>query len=310
MRILTLLKNFCLRRWSSFDMKITSLISAIIFICIFRSTALALPRVNIPFSSWNFGTVNKGEVISHEFEIYNSGKSELVIGSVMAPCGCVASLLSSETILPGEMVKLAVKLDTAILRKEKVDKNITIYSNDVYKPKVLLNVSGTIKTAPSPKISIKNPFKNLGFFFQKQKKEFYLKITNDGNVPLILKDVFPESRLAYTIDDSFELKEGESREILFLFSPPAKNGSFSTLCTITSNDTERPEEYIKVEGYVANEKALMIYPDENGLLVINGLDMDIIIKSDKNAVEVRSMESFVLDETELNGIVISTEQLE
>lgn len=50
---------------------------------------------------FDFGEIEKGTPVHHEFSIYNSGDAPLLISSVKTSCGCTASDYTKEAIAPG-----------------------------------------------------------------------------------------------------------------------------------------------------------------------------------------------------------------
>jgi len=248
------------------------LVVLLAYILLYTSAAAASAKIKVPFASWNFGEIPKGKALSHDFEIYNAGKSVLAISNINTSCGCTAVVLISDSIAPGEMGTIHVKFDSSFIKAGKIEKYITIYSNALRKPRLRLTVSGVVVGLPVPKIRIKDQIKDLGMFFPKQSKTFNVTVGNDGKTPLHLKKltsqkyVSARSKLAKTI-----LKPGEKKQLPFTLAPPVKSGAFSMLFGIPSNDPVRPEEYVRLKGYVTEQKAVMIYQNNGDMLLVNGL---------------------------------------
>jgi Ca2+/Na+ antiporter len=53
------------------------------------------PRAVIPFTSFSFGDVYRGEIISQIFVIKNEGDADLQIGEFTAGCGCEVTLVET-----------------------------------------------------------------------------------------------------------------------------------------------------------------------------------------------------------------------
>lgn len=64
--------------------------------------APAVTTVEWSESLHDFGSVTKGEPVSHKFLVENTGDTPLKILDVKASCGCTATDYSSEPIAPGE----------------------------------------------------------------------------------------------------------------------------------------------------------------------------------------------------------------
>jgi|SRR5690554_5170397 len=51
---------------------------------------------------FDFGTINEGHVVEHEFKFTNSGQAPLIISNVQASCGCTTPDWTKTPIKPGE----------------------------------------------------------------------------------------------------------------------------------------------------------------------------------------------------------------
>lgn len=106
----------------------------------------------LPSSSYDFGTVEEGAVVEHEFEIINTGKMPLIINDVRGTCHCTAADWTKTPILPNEkgMIKLIFK---TIGKSGIVASSVNIYSNSFYKEEQAFVRGTVIKKEDSPKTS-------------------------------------------------------------------------------------------------------------------------------------------------------------
>ena len=51
---------------------------------------------------YDFGTIEEGQVIEHEFKFTNSGQAPLVISNIQASCGCTTPDWTKSPVKPGE----------------------------------------------------------------------------------------------------------------------------------------------------------------------------------------------------------------
>src|ERR1035437_3760294 len=51
---------------------------------------------------YNFGIINSGSIVSHQFIVLNKGNSDLVIFNVITTCGCTAASFETKPIKPGK----------------------------------------------------------------------------------------------------------------------------------------------------------------------------------------------------------------
>jgi len=108
-------------------------------------TAPLAARAYVPVSSYDFGDIYKGELISQVFVIRNEGDAELKIDSLTTGCGC-SVINSDRAILPGKEGKAELQVNTTG-QSGQINKNATLHTNDPEQPNILLNVSANILTS-------------------------------------------------------------------------------------------------------------------------------------------------------------------
>lgn len=97
-----------------------------------------VPQLYFSETQHDFGNVKEGQVVDYTFKFKNMGKGVLEVKNVSTSCGCTVALISSKKLDPGKEGTLRVELDTKN-REGKMNRNITIQSNDPKEPnKVLL----------------------------------------------------------------------------------------------------------------------------------------------------------------------------
>jgi hypothetical protein len=90
-------------------------------------------RLVAPEPVHEFGSVDQGAVVRHEFRFLNAGNDPLEIDEVTAPCGCTAAVLPESIIAPGEEGSIEVAFDTAGFRGRKA-KSVFVSTNDPVQP--------------------------------------------------------------------------------------------------------------------------------------------------------------------------------
>ncbi len=100
------------------------------------------PEIKFDKVTFDFGTVNEGDVIENSFEITNVGKSDLIIMNAKASCGCTIPTWPKDPIAPGETGKLDFKFNTSG-KTNKQSKTITLTTNTV-KGKETIKISGMV----------------------------------------------------------------------------------------------------------------------------------------------------------------------
>jgi len=69
--------------------------------------------MNFRDTVFDFGTIKEGEVVSHDFEFTNNGKSPLVISNASAACGCTVPDYPREPLEPGRSAIVKVRFHSA-----------------------------------------------------------------------------------------------------------------------------------------------------------------------------------------------------
>lgn len=60
----------------------------------------------------DFGEVEQGEIVSHNFSFENLGSEAILITNVVTQCGCTAPEYSKEQIAPGDTGEILIKFDS------------------------------------------------------------------------------------------------------------------------------------------------------------------------------------------------------
>ncbi|PVW13085.1 DUF1573 domain-containing protein [Marixanthomonas spongiae] len=91
------------------------------------ANASKFPVMKFEKTEYDFGTIDKGTHVEHEFKFTNTGDAPLVIVNATSSCGCTVPEYSKEAIAPGEQGQLLVKYDGS--GTNQVNKTVTIVAN-------------------------------------------------------------------------------------------------------------------------------------------------------------------------------------
>jgi hypothetical protein len=91
----------------------------------------------------DFGNIQQGRPVVHQFELINTGKDSISIASVVASCGCTTPTWSKLPIPPGGKTTISVGYNSAA--PGRFEKPITIFYGDEM---IELAVKGNVYTAP------------------------------------------------------------------------------------------------------------------------------------------------------------------
>lgn len=99
--------------------------------------------IRIDQPTFDFGKVDEGTQVVHEYEVKNAGNAPLKIQRLVSPCGCTAATTESDTIQPGTATKVRVSFNTSGFRGIS-EKNIQVYADDQDTPMSTLRLVGTV----------------------------------------------------------------------------------------------------------------------------------------------------------------------
>jgi len=101
------------------------------------------PVMAVTEKTWNFGEIKQGDVVKHQFEIKNSGKSKLIIRKVKASCGCTAIKPAKTILAPGETTMVAAEFNSRG-KSGRQTKTVTIVTNDPKRTSERLIITGNV----------------------------------------------------------------------------------------------------------------------------------------------------------------------
>ena len=96
----------------------------------------AKPAFNFPETSFDFGTIKSGDVVTHEFEFSNSGNADLVISEAKGSCGCTEPEYPKSPLKPDEKSKIKVTFNSNGMAGQ-LSKTVTLLANTIPNTKVL-----------------------------------------------------------------------------------------------------------------------------------------------------------------------------
>ncbi|MCB0640453.1 MAG: DUF1573 domain-containing protein [Phaeodactylibacter sp.] len=88
------------------------------------------PTTTVSFAEteFDFGTVDAGDIVSHEFSFTNTGSEPLIISNAKGSCGCTVPKWPKDPIAPGATGKILVEFNSKG-KKNKQNKKVTITAN-------------------------------------------------------------------------------------------------------------------------------------------------------------------------------------
>ncbi len=115
---------------------------------VFSAEELAMmPNITFEQTTYDAGTVIEGEKVDIVFGFSNTGKSDLVIESVKASCGCTASAPKDDVVAPGASSSIMASFDSRG-REGSQNKTITVRTNDPDQPTIILRLMVEVEKDP------------------------------------------------------------------------------------------------------------------------------------------------------------------
>lgn len=102
------------------------------------------PKIVFDETEYDFGTIMQGEKLTHVFVFTNEGKSDLVIASARADCGCTTATPPKAPIKPGEKGEIKVTFDSKG-KKGLEEKSVRVAAN-TYPTLTVLRLKANVKT--------------------------------------------------------------------------------------------------------------------------------------------------------------------
>jgi len=87
-----------------------------------------VPKIAFDELAFNFGKVNEGEIVEHDYTFTNSGKKDLIILDTKTSCGCTVPYYDKAPIAPGDEGTIKIKFDTDG-KSGGQEKKVTIFTN-------------------------------------------------------------------------------------------------------------------------------------------------------------------------------------
>jgi hypothetical protein len=96
------------------------------------------PTIQFETTDYRGGEIIQGQALNYSFKFTNTGKSDLIIGSAKASCGCTATAPKEKVIAPGKTSQIDIQFDSKGKMGEQ-HKTVTVKTNDPKNRTIVLN---------------------------------------------------------------------------------------------------------------------------------------------------------------------------
>ncbi len=104
-------------------------------------------RISFAEMEHQYGTIMKGADGNCEFTFTNEGNEPLILQNVKASCGCTTPSYTQKPVMPGQTGTIKVHYNTNSVGA--FSKTVTVTSNAVDNPRVVLRIKGNVKQDPA-----------------------------------------------------------------------------------------------------------------------------------------------------------------
>lgn len=107
------------------------------------------PLTSIAFaeSTFDFGTVTEGEIVSHTFSFTNTGSEPLIISDAKGSCGCTVPSKPTAPIAAGETGEITVQFNSQN-KKGQRNQKVTVTGN-TNPAQTFIYLTGTVEPDPN-----------------------------------------------------------------------------------------------------------------------------------------------------------------
>ena len=233
-----------------------------IFVCLFAfmnyTFAEKRPKVTFKEDVWDFGKVQQGKTLTHEFRFKNEGDATLVVQKVRTSCGCTAALVSEQEIAPGKEGRIKATFDSHSYAG-RVTKYIYFDSNDPDQASKQLTITADVEVPPQPRIEI-NPYNlEVGLCLEGEEIQGKIEVENKGELELQVDGSHRDAKFFMKGKPvTFPLKIASGKKVDLELKIPSQNrsGVLREYILIRSNDPVRSTLSVYLSGYLISRQQL------------------------------------------------------
>ena len=101
-----------------------------------------MPKVQMDEAIFDFGEMQQGESVTHDFVLKNIGDANLIISTAKGSCGCTVPEWPKEPIAKGEQATIKVTFNS-VGKSGKQNKRVTLVTNAIPNTKVI-TITGNV----------------------------------------------------------------------------------------------------------------------------------------------------------------------
>ncbi|MEM8584985.1 MAG: DUF1573 domain-containing protein [Bacteroidota bacterium] len=236
-----------------------------------------LASIDFVQETYDFGEIEEGEIVTHEFEFINRGSRPLVISDARGSCGCTVPTWSQEPVEPGKRGSIVVQFNSTGKRGERNQK-VTITANTdpeqtfIFLRGLVNSIDAEVSSDQNYQLVAKNEKPITSIEFEEEQFDFgeipegevvthVFAFTNTGEEPLIITDARGSCGCTVPSKPTAPIMPGETASITVQFNSRGKRGDRNQKVTITSN-TDPAQTFVYLKGYVVPQSESDTYDFE------------------------------------------------
>jgi hypothetical protein len=211
------------------------------------------PRIVFADPVFDFGRVESGKIVNHDFAFTNVGDQVLIIRDVRPACGCTTvTNWTSKPVPPGKSDSIPILFNTGGMAGP-IGKFLKVISNDPTQPEFVVRFNATIwkPIDAVPQIAVFN----FGPDFQTNQTRI-IRIVSNIEEPVTLSE--PVCTNSSFRGELKTVREGKEFELYVTVLPPLGPGSLTVPITLKTSSPKMQQ--VTVTAYATVAPALTVTP--------------------------------------------------
>jgi len=203
-------------------------------------------------SAFDYGSMNQGEELKHDFVIHNKGHELLVLEEIILTCGCTVVMPDTKEIPPGGSGRLTVVFRSGSF-SGPVERLVGIRSNDPVRPSVAIRVRANVR----PVFIVEPPVIAAGDVERGRECMREAVITDAHGKPFRVKALavsHPDlkAELLPAGDQSTAVPGGANpvHRLRLTLNPKRNTGPFDFSVTVQTDRADAPQPVVLINGFV------------------------------------------------------------
>ena len=218
------------------------------------------PKASSQQVEFDFGTVEQGKIVTHNFTLMNNGGDILKISDVHASCGCTAAKPDKNELAPGESINIKVEFNSTG-KMGKQEKWIYVKTNDPNNKELKFKLTGNVLEVSEVKDSsiasqlyFSETQHDFGTVKEGRVVDYTFKFKNTGKGVLEVKDVSTSCGCTVALISSKKLEPGKEGTLRVELDTKNREGKINRNITIQSNDPKEPNKALIIFADIIKEK--------------------------------------------------------